>query len=64
MNEDEALLIALATPAGIDDALNLLEHPLLKAAKFCEARTHVEFYRRLAGSLRKAYQMEVDSGRA
>lgn len=66
MNDDK-LLMELATPASVDEALRLLRHPLVQALEFCEAetaRTGSEFYRRLAGSLRKAHSELVSTGRA
>lgn len=69
MNDDDKLIMELATPASVEHALQLLEHPFLKAAKLCETRSRLdharaEFWRRLAGSIRKAYQIEVDTGHA
>ena len=66
MNDDEKLLIELATPVDVDGACRLLRHPLVQALEFADSRAARgdEFYRRLAGSLRKAYQVEIDAGRA
>lgn len=67
MNEDDKLLMELATPANVEQAMRLLRHPLVQALEFCEAetaRTGSEFYRRLAGSLRKAHSELVATGRA
>lgn len=62
MNDN--LLIELATPTNADEAARLLRHPLAQALEFCEARSNDEFYRRLAGNIRKAYQMEIATGHA
>ena len=61
---DDALIMELATPGNVDEACRLLRHPLLQALEFCEARSSDEFYRRLAGSIHKAYQIEINEGRA
>lgn len=59
--KDDALLITLATPSNADDAARLLTHPIEQALSYCNAReldpVHGEFWRRLAGSLRKACTM-------
>jgi hypothetical protein len=55
---DTDLLVSLATPN------EAARHPLLAALAFCEARQDDEFFRRLAGSLRKAHALEVVAGRA
>lgn len=62
MNRDDALLMALATPTNADEAARLLQHPIRQALAFSEARMaapgpDAEFWRRLAGSLRKACTM-------
>lgn len=62
MTEDEQLLFDLATPASLGDALATIEarfNPLQHAARYCDAKQRIdqrnaEFWRRLAGSLRKA----------
>lgn len=67
MNGDDKLLMELATPCNVEHAMRLLRHPLVQALEFCEAettRTGSEFYRRLAGSLRKAHSELVATGRA
>lgn len=67
MREDDKLLMELATPSNVEQAMRLLRHPLVQALEFCEAetaRTGSEFYRRLAGSLRKAHAELVATGRA
>jgi hypothetical protein len=65
MNGDDRLLIELATPASLDDALITLEarnDPCAYFLKYCEARQdhaqHGEFFRRLAGSVRKAQTLK------
>lgn len=66
-NNDDKLLMELATPANVEQAMRLLRHPLVQALEFCEAeaaRTGSEFYRRLAGSIRKAHSELVSTGRA
>jgi hypothetical protein len=66
MNANDKLIMELATPSNPDEAARMLRHPLAQALEFCEARAAQgdEFYRRLAGSIRKAHQMEIDNGRA
>lgn len=64
--QDDALLMALATPSNPDEAARLLTHPIEQALQFSDARAarmsntghaDAEFWRRLAGSLRKARTM-------
>ena len=62
--DDDALVMELATPTNVEQACRLLRHPLVQALEFCESRSSDEFYRRLAGSIRKAYQIEISEGRA
>lgn len=67
MNGDDKMLMELATLTNVEQAMRLLRHPLVQALEFCEAetaRTGSEFYRRLAGSLRKAHSELVATGRA
>jgi len=64
MSADDKLIMDLATPDNVDAAIRLLRHPLESALEFCVARDADEFFRRLAGSIRKAYQSEIDAGRA
>lgn len=68
MNADDKLLIELATPASLEEAERMLRHPLAQALDFCEARTTTrdnrDKWHRLAGSIRKAYQEEIDTGHA
>lgn len=54
MHHDDKLLMKLAAPANPQEAARLLEHPILQALRYSEARADHEFWRRLAGSLRKA----------
>lgn len=59
---DALLLIDLATPGSLEDALTTLEarnDPCAYFLKYCDARQRIdpanaEFWRRLAGSVRKA----------
>lgn len=63
---DALLLIELATPASLDDALITIEarnDPCAYFLKYCEARQRIdpenaEFWRRLAGSVRKAQTLK------
>lgn len=62
MNDDERLLIELATPASLEDAIITLQarnDPCCYFLKYCNAKRHAdkvnaEFWCRLAGSVRKA----------
>lgn len=65
MNADDKLLMELATPASIEDAMITIEarnDPCAYFLKYCEAKQRggidAEFWRRLAGSVRKAATMK------